>query len=88
MCGENEFVFHPPLEGEGRARSARGGVGRFWERKISPPPAALRAATSPLQGEVKMGRIARVVSSCPLFDIVDRGILRRELVTRLRALPL
>ncbi len=40
---------HPPLQGEGRRSASadrRGGVAQ------SPPPAALRAATSPLQGEV------------------------------------
>src|SRR6266536_2724355 len=44
------FSLHPPLEGEGRSRSERGGV--EGEGEDSPPPAGLRPATSPLQGEV------------------------------------
>ncbi len=44
------FSVHPPLEGEGRPRSGRGGVNGGADD--SPPPAGLRLATSPLQGEV------------------------------------
>ncbi len=40
----------PPLKGEGR-RAQRAGVGSAFEKP--PPPDALRASTSPLQGEVK-----------------------------------
>jgi hypothetical protein len=41
---------YPPLEGEGR-RVQRGEV--TPRENVHPPPGALRAPTSPLQGEVK-----------------------------------
>ena len=44
---------YPPLDGEGRRRRRRGGVSLFAKATLSPPPAMLRMATSPLQGEVK-----------------------------------
>ena len=53
-------ILHPPLEGEGRRvalTTSRGGVKR---KRKSPPPAALRASTSPLQGEVKMATSAKL----------------------------
>src|ERR1700720_2617735 len=59
MSPERGRVFHPPLQGEGRGPKGRG-VG--WRRRrdsqracalLSPHPAALRAATFPLQGKVK-----------------------------------
>ncbi len=46
---------HPPLEGEGRAAGPGWGEAadsEFAER-LSPPPGAHRAPTSPLQGEVE-----------------------------------
>jgi hypothetical protein len=55
---ENDLL-HPPLQGEGRAPKVRG-VGCAATqglaarlRALSPHPAALRAATFPLQGKVK-----------------------------------
>ncbi len=45
---------HPPLEGEGRERSERGGV-ELAARKAHPTPtafASLRRSTLPLQGRV------------------------------------
>src|SRR5690242_15857232 len=59
---------HPPLQGEGR-RAKRGGVGCAALKKIHPLPpafAALRPATSPLQGEVKKAR-ARTIHACRAF---------------------
>jgi hypothetical protein len=51
------FFFHPPLEGEGRARRARGGVTSYYvivaAKSFHPLPLA-SLATSPLQGEVKI----------------------------------
>jgi len=49
--------FHPPLQGEGRAPKVRGvgcaaTQGFAALRALSPQPAALRAATFPLQGKV------------------------------------
>src|SRR5262249_29759729 len=45
---------HPPLEGEGRERSERGGV-NFLAQRITPPrpPRCARQSTLPLQGRVK-----------------------------------
>jgi len=61
---------HPPLEGEGR-RSAeadrRGGVSGAAE---SPPPAALRAATSPLQGEVGIASLGKMKSA---FEVAHKA---------------
>src|SRR5580698_3648523 len=54
-------ALHPPLQGEGRPRSGRGGVRS--RAAASPPPAALRAATSPLQGEVKLVSLAKMKSA-------------------------
>jgi hypothetical protein len=45
------ICFHPPLEGEGRARRARGGV--IVPSAVTPPDCAFAQSTSPLQGEVK-----------------------------------
>src|SRR5580704_3892964 len=57
-CEDGIAHFHPPLEGEGRAPQVRGvgcsaaqGVAARL-RALSPHPAALRAATFPLQGKV------------------------------------
>jgi 5-oxoprolinase (ATP-hydrolysing) len=44
------YSLYPPVKGEGRSRSERGGVSAAAEN--SPPPGGLRPATSPLQGEV------------------------------------
>ncbi len=57
---ERGRVFHPPLQGEGRGPKGRG-VGCAAAqgfaarlRALSPHPAALRAATFPLQGKVQI----------------------------------
>jgi len=67
---------HPPLQGEGRPRSGRGGVRS--RAAASPPPAALRAATSPLQGEVKLMSLAKMKSAFERahkaqFGFIDRA---------------
>jgi len=47
---------HPPLEGEGRERSERGGVIGVTDMNTAPPRTPTRSrfarSTSPLQGEV------------------------------------
>ena len=72
---ERGRVFHPPLQGEGRAPQVRGvgcaamlGVAARL-RALSPQPAALRAATFPLQGKVRNS--AHVAA--PRFDNVLAG---------------
>jgi hypothetical protein len=57
---------HPPLQGRvaawGGGAGPRGGAGsRGALRALSPPPAALRAATSPLQEEVIEPRVTAAV---------------------------
>ena len=69
-------ALHPPLQGEGRPRSGRGGVRS--RTAASPPPAALRAATSPLQGEVKLVSLAKMKSAFERahkaqFGFIDRA---------------
>jgi hypothetical protein len=75
-CGhaKNE-AFTLPLEGEGRSsersEDERGGV----KSESSPPPAALRASTSPLQGEVKEERahaLAHVARIERMEQLVER----------------
>jgi 5-oxoprolinase (ATP-hydrolysing) len=67
---------HPPLQGEGRPRSGRGGV--HSRTAAEPPPAAIRAATSPLQGEVKLVSLAKMKSAFERahkaqFGFIDRA---------------
>ena len=66
------YSIHPPLEGEGRepkrSEGERGGVNGDAEK--SSPPAALRAATSPLQGEVSTPRLAEMKSA---FEAAHRA---------------
>ena len=59
----DRFGAHPPLEGEGRERSERGGVTFFARMKkhhpTPPASASLRQSTLPLQGRVKRDRAWR-----------------------------
>ncbi len=62
---------HLPLQGEGRPRSGRGGA-------VQPPSVALRATTSPLQGEVKLVSLAKMKSAFERahkaqFGFIDRA---------------
>jgi 5-oxoprolinase (ATP-hydrolysing) len=76
-------TFHPPLQGEGRRAALaarRGGVSNRADP--SPPPAALSAATSPLQGEVKLVTLQKMKSAFERahkaqFGFIDRS---KELV--------
>ncbi|NVO16374.1 MAG: branched-chain amino acid ABC transporter ATP-binding protein/permease [Rhodoplanes sp.] len=54
-----------PGGGGSLAAGQRGGVKPRMPEPLSPPPAELRSATSPLQGEVK--------KETPLLDIIDLG---------------
>ena len=81
------YSIHPPLEGEGREpKRSEGERGRVnGDAEKSPPPAALRAATSPLQGEVSTPRLAEMKSAFEAahrarFGFVDEA---KELVVEL-----
>ena len=66
------FFLYPPLEGEGRRRSRRGGV--TYSLRDRPPPAALRAATSPSTGEVKQSHfIACGLIGLPVPPVMISG---------------
>ncbi len=74
-------TLHAPLQGEGGPRSARVGVSS--RAAASPPPAGLRPATSPLQGEIlELSSLAKMKLAFERahkaqFGFVDRG---KELV--------
>jgi 5-oxoprolinase (ATP-hydrolysing) len=64
-------TLHPPLQGEDRPRSGRGGA-------VRPPSVALRATTSPLQGEVKLSSLQSMKSAFERahkaqFGFIDRA---------------
>jgi len=72
-------TFYPPLQGEGRRAALaarRGGV--HSRATTSPPPAALRAATSPLQGEVKLVTLQKMRSSFERAHKAQFGFIDRS----------
>ncbi len=50
MRRENGFIFHPPLEGEGRTRRVRGGVMKISDNEVHPLPTGYAGRPPPSRG--------------------------------------